>query len=536
MNKRKMSKTMRNSLVVVSVCLLSALALVHCGSSLAPDEHAISLADLQDRIEGGWAGQMVGVAYGYPTEFVFNEQIIPEDKMPEWTPDMVAGALDQDDLYVEMTFSQVLDDKGLDATTQDFGDLLKDSKYRLWHANLAARRALKRGVPAMLSGTPEHNSHANDIDFQIEADFVGLMTPGLPQAANELCLRAGRVMNYGDGIYGGMFVSCMYAEAFFEDNPRKVVEAGAACLPPESPYNLLIQDVLAWSAEHPDDWMKNWQLIEEKWNKREPCPNGALRAFNIDAKLNGAYIALGLLYGEEDFEKTLMVSTRAGQDSDCNPSNACGILGVMQGYKRIPDKWKSGIPAISDKKFSYTEFTFPGIVQSNLKRAIAMAERHGGRVEGDSLIVKKQEAKPAELQVWDDYGSPVERIPASDARWSWKGPWKENNIADRRETQWSGKIASKKGAEVTMTFEGTGAIITGPYLPTGGTAEVYLDGELHKNVDVYPDEDSRKYGDSVWHAFGLENGAHTVRLVVLGEPYEGSKGSDIIVENLVVFR
>ena len=536
MNKRKMSKTMRNSLVVVSVCLLSAFALVHCGSSLAPDEHAISLADLQDRIEGGWAGQMVGVAYGYPTEFVFNEQIIPEDKMPEWTPDMVAGALDQDDLYVEMTFSQVLDDKGLDATTQDFGDLLKDAKYRLWHANLAARRALKRGVPAMLSGTPEHNSHANDIDFQIEADFVGLMTPGLPQAANELCLRAGRVMNYGDGIYGGMFVSCMYAEAFFEDNPRKVVEAGAACLPPESPYNLLIQDVLTWSAEHPDDWMKNWQLIEEKWNKREPCPNGALRAFNIDAKLNGAYIALGLLYGEEDFEKTLMVSTRAGQDSDCNPSNACGILGVMQGYKRIPDKWKSGIPAISDKKFSYTEFTFPGIVQSNLKRAIAMAERHGGRVEGDSLIVKKQEATPAELQVWDDYGSPVERIPASDARWSWKGPWKENNIADRRETQWSGKIASKKGAEVAMTFEGTGAIITGPYLPTGGTAEVYLDGELHKNVDVYPDEDSRKYGDSVWHAFGLENGAHTVRLVVLGEPYEGSKGSDIIVENLVVFR
>ena len=88
-------------------------------------------------------------------------------------------------------------------------------------ANLAARRALKRGVPAALSGTPEHNAHANDIDFQIEADFVGLMTPGLPQASNDLCFRAGRVMNHGDGIYGGMFVSCMYAAAFFESEPAE---------------------------------------------------------------------------------------------------------------------------------------------------------------------------------------------------------------------------------------------------------------------------------------------------------------------------
>ncbi len=67
-------------------------------------------------------------------------------------------------------------------------------------------------------------------------------------------------------------------------------------------------------------------------------------------------------------------------------------------------------------------------------------------------------------------------------------------------------------------------------------SEIYLDGDLHKKVDVYPDEDNRKYGDSLWHVFGLENASHTVRVVVLGEPYEGSKGSDIIVENLVVFR
>ena len=307
------------------------------------------------------------------------------------------------------------------------------------------------------------------------------------------------VMNYGDGIYGGMFVSCMYAEAFLEDDPRKIVQAGVACLPPASPYAQLINDVLAWSAEHPEDWIRTWDLIAGKWDKREPCPNGALRAFNIDAKLNGAYIALGLLYGDRDFERTLRISTRAGQDSDCNPSNACGILGVMLGYRGIPERWTSGIPAISDRKFSYTDFTFPGIVESTRKRAIAMAEKNGGRVEGDRLIVRRQQAEPAELQVWDDYGSPVERIPVADSRWNWRGSWQAHLITDRRGTEWAGRLASSKGAEATISFEGTGAIVTGPYLPAGGSAEVYLDGELHKRVDVYPDEDNRKYGDSVWH-------------------------------------
>jgi hypothetical protein len=91
--------------------------------------------------------------------------------------------------------------------------MFKDAQYALWHANLAARRALKRGVPALLAGTPKYNAHANDIDFQIEADFVGLMAPGMPQSATDIAWRAGRVMNYGDGIYGGIFVSCMYSAA-----------------------------------------------------------------------------------------------------------------------------------------------------------------------------------------------------------------------------------------------------------------------------------------------------------------------------------
>jgi hypothetical protein len=257
--------------------------------------------------------------------------------------------------------------------------------------------------------------------------------------------------------------------------------------------------------------------------------------FNIDAKLNGAYIALGLLYGAGDFGKTMEISTRAGQDSDCNPSSAVGVLGVALGYRGIPDQWKSGIDAIAEKKFSFTDFTFHGIVASTEKRAIALAQRTGGRVEGDTLVVKVQQPKPAKLEMWDDYGSPAERIKSADPRWTWKGEWQARQGQSRHNSAPS-KFSSAKGAEASITFEGTGAIVVGPYLPNGGKADVYLDGKLDRTVDVYPDEDRIKHGEAVWHAFGLKPGKHTVRVVVRGEPYPGSKGAEIQIEDLVIFR
>jgi hypothetical protein len=498
------------------------LAAVSAGAA----NREISRAELRDKIAGGWAGQMIGVSFGAPTEFRSNARI-NEGVLPAWKPERVSNALDQDDLYVDMTFAKVLDDKGVNATTEDFGAMFRNAKYRLWHANLASRRALKRGVPAALAGTPKYNAHANDIDFQIEADFIGLMAPGLPQSANEIAWRAGRVMNYGDGIYGGMFVSAMYAAAFFEKDPHKVVEAGLAAIPAKSPYGQIIRDLLAWHKEDPNDWRKVWQKMEEKWDRRDPCPQGALRPFNIDAKLNGAYIALGLLYGDGDFGKTIEVSTRAGQDSDCNPSSAAGILGVMLGYKAIPEDWKGGIAPLADKKFSYTDFSFNTIVDSTEKRAHALIKQTGGTVDNVNVTVKVQTPKAPKLEVWDDFGSPVERVMASDARWKFSGAW---------QVQKEQKLASTKDATAEIQFTGTGAVVTGDYMPTGGKVEVWLDGKRDRVTDVYPDEDSRKNGDAVWHAFGLKNGTHTVKLVVLGERFGDSKGSDVAVESLVVYR
>lgn len=490
-------------------------------------------AELRDRIAGGWAGQMIGVSFGAPTEFRSNARINESD-LPPWKPERVSNSLNQDDLYVDMTFAKVLDDKGLNATTEDFGAMFRDAQYQLWHANLSARRNLRRGIPATLSGTPKYNAHANDIDFQIESDFIGLMAPGLPQWAIGMAARAGRVMNYGDGIYGGMYVSCMYSAGFFEKDPRKVVEAGLACIPARSPYGQIIADVLAWSKQYPGDWKKVWHLIEEKWDRRDPCPDGALKPFNIDARLNGAYIALGLLFGERDFGKTIEIATRAGQDSDCNPASAGGILGVMLGYKAIPGEWKSGIDQLADEKFRFTDFTFHTIVDSTEKRTLALVKQTGGRMDGDTIYIRTQKAKAPKLEVWDDYGSPVERVPVSDGRWSFQGNWTQPG--GQRGGASASRTATEKNAELSFRFEGTGVILVGTWLTNGGKYDVYLDGKLDRTLDAYSDERTNRTGESIWHGFGLKNGPHTVRLVVRGETYPGSDGTAVSVTDAVLFR
>jgi hypothetical protein len=44
------------------------------------------------------------------------------------------------------------------------------------------------------------------------------------------------------------------------------------------------------------------------------------------------------------------------------------VLGVMLGYDAIPDEWKSGIPAIADQKFAFTDYSFNDIVASTMAR------------------------------------------------------------------------------------------------------------------------------------------------------------------------
>ncbi len=391
------------SLVFVFGCQYDALT----DLSLATGGvRSITLADYVDKMKAGWVGQMAGVGWGGPTEFKYKGQIIPEDKMPQWKPEMI-NQFRQDDIYVEMTFLRTLELYGFDCSIRQAGIDFANSGYPLWHANRNGRDNLRKGIAPPDSGHPEFNTHADDIDYQIEADYAGLIAPGMPNVAIKLGEKFGRLMNYGDGLYGGQFVGGMYAEAFFEDDMVKIVQAGLKCVPKQSQFAECIRDVLAWYKQNPDDWEKTWQLIEEKYQdnpdyRKFSCNKGD---FNIDAKINAAYIVMGLLYSEGDPDKTIIISTRCGQDSDCNPSNSGGILFTTIGFKNLPDKFKSALNP--EGKFSHTPYNFPTLVEVSKKLVRQAVKREGGRMlknrqAQDVFIIPVRKPKPSKLeQCWE---------------------------------------------------------------------------------------------------------------------------------------
>lgn len=339
----------------------------------------ISITEFEDKLRGAWAGKMIGVSYGAPYEFQYNG-VIQDEPIRVWQPEFVNNSLNQDDLYVQMTFLEALVDKGLGITSKEAGEFFKNTKYNLWHANKEARLNLQAGIFPPESGSPRYNPHANDIDFQIEADVFGIISPGMPVTGVRIAEQFGRIMNYGDGLYGGLFVSAMYSMAYFNRDRVRVIEAGLECIPPQSEYAQLIRDVLSYYQSNPEDWRGCWQMIEQKWAQNDICPEGLNQPFNIDAKINGGYVVAGLLYGEGDMAKTLEISTRLGQDSDCNPSTAAGILGCMIGYDRIPRQFTDGIPLLAGREFSYTRYSFDTLIPESKKMARAIIERYGGTV------------------------------------------------------------------------------------------------------------------------------------------------------------
>ena len=382
-----------------SFCLASALATV----AVQAASRTITVKEYRDKMAAGWAGQIVGVCVGAPTEFKWGDKIIPLESVPTWKPAMINDAFGQDDLYVEMTFLRTLEEYGLECSIRQAGIDFANSEYPLWCANDAGRKNLRKGIAPPDSSHPQFNKCPNDIDYQIEADFSGLIAPGIPQAAVDLGEKFGRLMNYSDGLYAGQFMGALYAEAFFETDRVKLVEKALKAIPQESQYAEMARDMLKWYRQYPGDWEATWRECQKKYRETpeyQKSSNGG-----IDCKINGAYVLLGLLYGEGDLMETVVISCRGGQDSDCNPSSSAGVLFTTVGFEALPKTYTE----LLDRKtpFNHTAYNYPALLDVSEKLARQVVLKYGGKITRNEVgeeifVIPDIDVKPSKMVYsWD---------------------------------------------------------------------------------------------------------------------------------------
>jgi ADP-ribosylglycohydrolase len=458
---------------------------------------SITKDQLRNKIKGGWAGQTIGVTFGGPYEFRFNGTFIGDYQSLTWydgylKKTMINNPGLYDDLYMDLTFVDVFEKYGLDAPVDSFAQAFAHAGYMLWHANQAARYNILNGIKAPASGNWRNNPHADCIDYQIESDFAGLMSPGMPNTASSISDKIGHIMNYGDGWYGGVYVGAMYSLAFISSDINYIVKEALKTIPANSEFYQCINDVIKWHAAFPNDWKRTWFEVQKKWANDIGCPDGVFVPFNIDAKVNAAYVVIGLLYGKGDFTRTMEITTRCGQDADCNPSTAGGILGTVQGYDHIPAYWKQGLKEAEDIKFKYTTISLNNVYELGYKHALKNIEKDGGTIKDNNVIIQFQQ--PVAV--------PFEK--------SFPGMYPK----EKKDVNWS--LAKD---EINFEYEGTGFVIKGETARWNDSsdhvihAELYVDGTRTETFFLPVSFTTRRH-EICWK-YDMPEGKHFVRVKFL---------------------
>lgn len=485
-----------NYLQIIVVTLLSSMAVVGCSAPQSqqnsfPKEVTLSKSVLLDKIKGAWAGQTIGCTYGGPTEFKFRGTMIQDYNPIRWDEGCIKnyclnGPGLYDDIYMDLTFVEVFDRLGLDAPVDSFAMAFANAGYVLWHANQAARYNILQGIMPPASGHWLNNPHANDLDYQIEADYSGIMSPGMPNAASNISDKIGHIMNYGDGWYGGVYVGAMYSLAFVSDDIEFIVTEALKTIPEESLYFQVMKDVIGWYRQYPDDWKQTWFECERKYSEDIGCPDGVFVPYNIDATINSAYILIGLLYGKGDFFRTMDIATRCGQDSDCNPASAAGILGTMLGYSRIPEYWMKNLREAEDIDFAFTSSSLNKAYQMSYNHALQMIERNGGYVDDSTVTIVCQKPEPVRLEKAFEGMYPIMRKNL-------------NRMVEEFDE---------------FEFEGTGFVMRGSVKSKDDNyvayVSVYLDGELVEEAKL-PANFTKRRQELCWR-YQLPKGRHILAL------------------------
>jgi len=481
----------------------------------------ISSDVLKDKIRGGWAGQVIGCTYGGPTEFRFCGTMIQDYTPIPWDENRMQWYFDNapglyDDIYMDLTFVEIFEKEGLDAPAESHAHAFANAEYKLWHANQSARYNILNGIAPPASGYWENNPHSEDIDFQIEADFAGLMSPGMVNTSSMICDKIGHIMNYGDGWYGGVYVAAMYSLAFISDDVEFFVTEGLKSIPTQSDFYQCINDVIAWHRQYPADWKRSWFEVEKKWSSDIGCPDGVFHPFNIDAKINAAYIVIGLLYGNGDFGKSIDISTRCGQDSDCNPASVAGILGTMLGYSNIPDYWKKGLDKIEDRDFKYTTISLNDVYEISYKHALQNIERNGGKINRGSILLIPQKPNPVKYEKGFTNHYPVElrQIDENDMK------------------------LFKDHTEYIFDFEGVGFVLRGRSAVNSDNKqsgnydhliELYIDNELSEIIKL-PTDFTRRRNEICWK-YNLKKRNHVVKVKLINP----ENGYHILLHNALIY-
>lgn len=300
--------------------------------------------DYEERVYAGVLGKLIGVYLGRPFEQWSHEAISKKwGEIRQYVhADLgVPLIVTDDDITGTFTFLRALEDHQAGAATtakqigQTWLNYIAEGKHILWWGGVGmstehtAFLRMKAGIDAPRSGSAALNGRAvaEEIGAQIFVDGWALVSPGQPEQAARLATEASLVSHDGEAVHGAVVIAVMESLAFVESDIDKLIDSALAFIPKDCEIAELIADVRAWHTTV-GDWRVSLGRLKAKWGYERYGTNCPMVS-------NHGVIILALLYGEGDFDRSMMIVNTCGYDTDCNAGNLGCLLGIRNGLAAL---------------------------------------------------------------------------------------------------------------------------------------------------------------------------------------------------------
>lgn len=311
-------------------------------------------SDYEERVYAGVLGKIIGVYLGRPIEGWSYERIASE--LGEITGYVnhrlgIPLVVTDDDITGTFTFFRALEDADFDPdlTAETIGrgwlNYIIEERTILWWGGLGhstehtAFLRLKDGIAAPRSGSADLNGRvvAEQIGSQIFIDAWAMATPGDPERAVAFARRAASVSHDGEAIHAAALLAAMESQAFVESDLDRLLDVGLSFIPRDSVIARLAADMREWRQVEPD-WRVARLRLEENYG------SGQFKG-NVHIVPNHGLILLSLLWGDDDFSRTMSIVNTSGWDTDCNSGNAGCLMGIKNGLSGLagPIDWRGPV-------------------------------------------------------------------------------------------------------------------------------------------------------------------------------------------------
>ena len=309
----------------------------------------------KDKVEGCWLGKAVAGGLGAPFEGTpYPPGLSVEDLRLDTGPN--------DDLELQLLWLTYLERHGASLDSAKLADAwINFIKYGMDEYGVAIRN-LKRGLNPPESGFVD-NYFTDGMGAAIRTEIWANACPGRPAAAAWFARQDSQIDHCGEGVYAPMFLAASESAAFETDSLTEAFGEGLKLIPDDSKVACVVRTTMDSHADGvPFDEALDAMMSEFGSHNFTDCV------------MNLGIITLALLYGDGDFDDTVLMAVNSAFDTDCTAATCGAFLGILGGAPAIPAKWRDGMSDEIVVSPFLRELPIPKTIAEMTERVLVVAD------------------------------------------------------------------------------------------------------------------------------------------------------------------